>query len=497
MQLLAPAFEVISRGAPRAGFDHTRYDLAQLVLRTIDFVVTNQASLEGSVTPTRAIDHLSGLARRMAPDDPERPWAKVASLLLNTLLNDGRPHEAVWRELADDDATWIEPRTWRFRLLRLVDGDEGPAVMATDEAIVLYLDALNADLADRAMALKLLVEIQMEAGEFDKALTTARQATRTARGLSASLREKLDDTRRDVRSVDWRGEMPTWLTDVMGQVDQQMERDRQLKDLAERAGEDPEAAVSCRAIVDEVRRSEDVWLRLERRLQQARPVFLDAQEAQRFHPRGMALVIDMTNDLLLPALDAPDERFGAAVDELARGSLPPLVPAQWGITELAKQLLREPVVREVGAPFVDLPGELLDPEGGSIPDDVASGAALVLRDARSAPVRLSVLLENARALAADPAEATHMADVVWGAALWTYVVGSDATGDERPPRAELADAVSGLIGVDDGTELADDRYRGADLLVGTAPAFDANDAAADVAAQAARATPENQLVENR
>lgn len=112
------------------------------------------------------------------------------------------PHEAVWHDIGAGDEEWGDQRTYRFRLLRLVDADDGTAVTATDEAIVLYLQALNTDLADRAMALTLLVEVQMRAGEFDKALQTARQATRTANGLAASLREKLDDTRRDVRAVD-------------------------------------------------------------------------------------------------------------------------------------------------------------------------------------------------------------------------------------------------------------------------------------------------------
>lgn len=40
-------FELINRAAPRADFAHQRYDLAQLALRLLDFVVINQASLEG------------------------------------------------------------------------------------------------------------------------------------------------------------------------------------------------------------------------------------------------------------------------------------------------------------------------------------------------------------------------------------------------------------------------------------------------------------------
>ncbi len=32
----------------------------------------------------------------MSPDDPARPWTKVAKLTFSTLLNDGRPHQAAW-----------------------------------------------------------------------------------------------------------------------------------------------------------------------------------------------------------------------------------------------------------------------------------------------------------------------------------------------------------------------------------------------------------------
>jgi tetratricopeptide (TPR) repeat protein len=475
LQLVAPVFEVINRAAPRAGFDHTRYDLAQLALRAIDFVVVNQASLDGSVSPARALDHLSLLARRMTPDDGDRPWTKVAGLVLNTLLNDGRPHEATWCELANDDARWSDSRTWRYRLLRLVDGDDGPAVTATDEAIVLYLQALNTDLADRAMALKLLVEIQMQAGEFEKALSTARQATRTAQGLSASLRDKLDDTARDVRSVDWRGEMPAWLTSVLAQLGEQIERDRQLKELAERAGENSDAAPACRRIIAEVRTGEEVWLRLERRLQQAVPVFLAAQEAQRFGPGGLALAIDLIADVLRPALGACTGVFDDAVGRLLAGGAPPHVRPQWDLDGLCKVVLRAPVVREVAAPVIDDPGELLDVESESIPDDVA--AAAIVRSAAQAPTRLSAMLADART--SGVGDVRRLCDVVWAAALWTYVSGAE--GDEAPRRADLAAAVTGLVAVDDGTVLAEQRYRGADVVVGTPLAFELADVAAEAA----------------
>ncbi len=82
--------------------------------------------------------------------------------------------------------------------LEKLDTDVGAAVTTTDEAIVLYLQTLNTDLADRALALKLMVQIQMQAGEFDKALDSARHL----------MREPLIPTRAPLNHVpvtEWRG----------------------------------------------------------------------------------------------------------------------------------------------------------------------------------------------------------------------------------------------------------------------------------------------------
>jgi hypothetical protein len=39
LQLVAPVLQLLERAAPRAELDHERYDLGQLALRAIDFVV--------------------------------------------------------------------------------------------------------------------------------------------------------------------------------------------------------------------------------------------------------------------------------------------------------------------------------------------------------------------------------------------------------------------------------------------------------------------------
>jgi hypothetical protein len=472
LQLLRPVFELLNRAAPRADFDHRGYDLAQLALRLIDYVVLNQASLDSSVSPAAVVDHLTQLARRMNPTDPQRPWAKVARLVFGVILNDGRPHEATWVEPAREDGDMVEPQPFRYRLLRLADDNEGATVTATDQAIVLYLQALNTDLADRALALKLMVEIQMQAGEFDKALASARQATRTAQGLAAGLREKLEDTRRDIRSVDWHGEMPAWLGDVLVQLAQQLDRDRQLRDLATNAGIDPAARDACRDIVDEVRHGEDVWLRLESYVERAIPVFLAAQETQRFQPRGLAAAIDLTRDLLRPAITATEDTFAEAVDGLSAGIFPPVTPNHWGLDELCAQLLRAPAIREQSDPEIDHPGDLGDPLDDSIPDDVAACASDILAVATHRPARLSELITAARARASEVDDPRRLLDVVWGAALYVFVADADPPADDRPRRADLAAAVSALVAVDDGTSLGDGRFVGPDLLLSTPAIFD-------------------------
>jgi hypothetical protein len=472
LQLVAPVFQLLERAAPRAELDHERYDLGQLALRAIDFVVGHQASIEGSVSPDRVVDHLTDLARRMCPDDPARPWAKVAKLTFSTLLNDGRPHEARWVELAVDGEAWADSRAFSFRLLRLTDAEDGTAVSATDEAVLLYLQALDTNLADRAMALKLIVERQMLAGEFNRARATAVDARRTAEGLAASLRDKLDDTRRDVRSVDWAGAMPDWLSSTLDQLADQLDMDRQLLALAVTAGGDPTAADECRAIVAEVRRAQDVWLRLERRLQAAIPTFLAAQQAQRFNPRGLATTVDLVGDILSPVLAAPAnvvEDASAALFAAAGGIYR---PALWAVDDLAAQLLRAPATWERPAPAYDHVGDLVDVDDANLPAELTIALTAVLAAAADTPVRLSELLAAARA-ASGP---DRLCDTVWAACLWVWLADSDVDDDAEPSDAGLAQLLAGLAAIDDGVRLADFDYAGPDLLVGPAAQLASHDA---------------------
>ena len=152
-------------------------------------------------------------------------------------------------------------------------------------------------------------------------------------------------------------------------------------------------------IGDEVRVGADVWTRLERHLQEAIPVFLEAQNTQRFRPRGLAAAIDMSRDVFDPAITAATTRSSIAGSGLVTGIAAPPTPVCWGTggddgsaVQGARHLRSAPTrgrrSRRAG-----------EPPGDSIPDDVARCAAEVLAVAAEHPTRLSELLARSRAAA--------------------------------------------------------------------------------------------------
>jgi hypothetical protein len=311
----------------------------------------------------------------------------------------------------------------------------------------------------------------MRAGEFDRARGTAVDARRTAEALAASLRDKLEDTRRDVRSVDWAGEMPSWLTSTLNQLSEQLEMDRQLLSLAEKAGEEPDAADDCRGIVAEVRRAQDVWLRLERYLQAAIPTFLAAQQAQRLQPRNKAVAVDLAEDVLGPVLAARSEVVEACAASLFAAVGGVWLPPQWSVDSLAAQLLRPAATWERPEPAFDDIGELVDLDDANLPRQLAESLRAVLSLASSSPVRLSALLD-----AATLAGGTRLSDLVLSGCLWVWVAdnGAEIGADEeaQPPDAGLASLLSGLAAVDDGVRLSTETYDGPDLLIGPVSALE-------------------------
>ena len=474
-RLAEPVYRLTIRGAPKAGVDQERFDLIQLALNGIDFVVSQQASIEGSVSPGRVIDHLTQIAVRMSPGDPRQDARKAAQMVFEALLNDGHRHVVRWRKLAGHDGDWVDSLEWSFRLLRLADGEEGTVVTATDEAIVLYLDVLDTDLADREMAQKLITKKQMERGEFEKALRSAVDARRSAEGYATQLRERLDDTRRDLRSVDWSVDMPARLRAALEHVTEQISQDRLLLGLAEQGvmSDDPTASESCRRIIDEVQRGQDVHTRLERRIQTAIPVFLEAQVSQRFAANAMAIAINLVNDVLRPYLASPAATATEVADLWVAPVAGPVVPAMWTVDSVVSVLWAPIRIWERGESIADDPGELVDRNDDSVPADVIAAAVDVLTAATVAALPMSDLIARARTVAATTSQPGQLVDVVWAACLCAYVADNEFSAsrllqEELPADPTFADLLTRLSATDAGAVLDDPDFHGADLMIGPA-----------------------------
>jgi hypothetical protein len=464
-RLTEPLYRLQIRSATKADFNHERYDLVQLALRAIDYVVTHQASMDGTVTPDELVAHLAGLARRLAPDDSDRPWAQVARLTLANLLNDGRPLRAEWGELAEHDERPAS-RSYSFRLLRLLDVGDSPQLSATDEAVMLYLQALDVDLADREAAAKLILRRQMEAGEFERARRSAVDARRTAEGLAASLRDRLDETRRDLRGVDWSKDVPTQLRAAHVHVTEQLALDRHILGLAERGIRDGSGVEqeACRTVVAEVQRGQDVHTRLERLILEAIPVYLAAQETQRFSASTAQLAVDLAADLLSPFLAAGEPRASGAADEFGR-RLGVRTPVAWTLDTLTVALLRPPTIYERADPAWDDPGDLEEAEERGLPPDVDEAAGTVFRECHRAPHRLSELVALAAHHRDEVDDVELLDDVIHLAAAGRFVAGGLA-GEEPGPESGLAAALVGLTAMADGMPLTSGGWRGDDLIVG-------------------------------
>jgi hypothetical protein len=104
----------------------------------------------------------------------------------------------------------------------------------------------------------------------------------------------------------------------------------------------------------------------------------------------------------------------------------------------------------------------VDVDDANLPVELVAALITVLAAAVAGPVRLSTLLDEARA--ADGPD--RLGDTVWAACLWVWLADSEVDDDAQPSDAGLAQLLAGLAAVDDGVLLADAEYAGPDLLVG-------------------------------
>ncbi|MFD9906015.1 hypothetical protein [Streptomyces sp. NPDC059063] len=463
----APLHDLDARKANLAG-EYSVYAMAEVALSAIDLVTLNMDFDTGA-------DHEQIVARllpRVAAQAPRRPAAeheRVARWVLENLINVGsvdRGFRAVYGTFGAD-GSYVR-RDYDFKLIEEVPGYGGGVFLrTTDEAVNVLVGALDTDVTSAQIAAEVKLEVLISRGRLADAQLAAEQARYRTVQYSESLRKALDATRRNVRAVDWLQAVPDMIAEALDHVADRYRHENAILTNIRKArdeSEDPEQKRRAAELVDIVKDCIRRHTQLQSRLLEAGPLFRAEQDRQAFATPTARAGLDLYGQLVAPVLPLPAEQALRVTDAFFAHGTGLRTPVSVRVGDLVDILLTPPIEREhLGAEMPE-PDLVATPDDSRFSEEQLASALELLALPPDAPRRLSGLLADARRR--DP-------ELPYLVALLSVHAASPPVGTAyRQGEQQL------LFAVDDGTELDDPEFGGADLIVGTA-LLDAAGMAAD------------------
>lgn len=454
----APLHDLDARKANLAG-EYSTYGMAEVALAAIDLVTLNMDFDTGA-------DHEQIVARlvpRIAAQAPHRTTAeheRVARWVLENLINVGsadRGFRAVYGTFASD-GSYVR-RDYDFKLIEEVPGPGGTVYLrTTDEAVNVLVGALDTDVTSAQIAAEVKLEVLINRGRLADAQIAAEQARYRTVQYSETLRRALDATRRDVRAVDWLNSVPDMIAEALDHVADRYRHENAILTNIRKARdetEEPEHKRRAAELVDIVKDCIRRHTQLQSRLLEAGPLFRAEQDRQAFATPTGTSGFDLYGHLVAPTLPLPLQQAIRVTDAFFGSGVGLRTPVSVRVGDLVDILLTPPVEREhLGAEMPE-PDLIATPDDSRFSEEQVAAARAVLDLPADAPRRLSGLLAEARA-----AEGFELAYLV---ALMAIHAASPAVGTAYRQGEEKL-----LFAVDDGMELDDPDFGGADLIVGTA-----------------------------
>ncbi len=437
-----PLHDLEAGKALREG-DWRPYDLRGLALAAIDTVIDHMG-LEFGASATQVGRRLTELARMSAPDRPIDEAERVADAVLAGLLNDRRRREAFTLTYSDWSGRRHRRAEVAFKLLEEVEAPDGSIVLrATDEAVNLFVGALDRDIADAHAAAEAVLASQLRRGRLDQAVHTARAARLRSIQYASTVQRVLDATRHDIRQVDWNADVPDLLADALGHLEERLETERHLVTTVRTMIERHDGGAAAVTLLQLIEDCQLRHLELHALLLQARTTFLDEQERQRFTFATDARVFDLGERLLGALLERSPADGARAAERFLTAAVGPVQPRPLRLSDLVDTLLQPR--RDDSAPVGD-PADLVDVgDDRRFPPNMWQDAERVLaRVPDRGEVRLSALLRDARASAPGSAELVALAAL--------HAFAPEHTGDV-------------VRATDDGRVLDDPQFGGRDLLL--------------------------------
>ncbi|MEV0266997.1 hypothetical protein AB0I49_37445 [Streptomyces sp. NPDC050617] len=463
----APLHDLDVRKANLAG-EYGIYAMAEVALAAIDAVTLHMDFDTGA-------DHeqiVAKLLPRVAAQAPRRPAAehdRVARWVLENLINVGsvdRGFRAVYGTFGADGA--YVRRDYDFKLVEEVPGHGGTVFLrATDEAVNVLVGALDTDVTSAQIAAEVKLEVLISRGRLADAQLAAEQARYRTVQYAETLRKTLDATRRNVRAVDWLSAVPDMIAEALDHVADRYRHENAILTNIRKArdeAEEPEHKRRAAELVDIVKDCIRRHTQLQSRLLEAGPLFRAEQDRQAFATPAAHAGLDLYGQLLAPLLPLPVEQAARVTDAFFARGAGLRTPAAVRVGDLVDMLLTPPAEREHLGVEMPEPDLIATPDDSRFSEAQLAEAMELLDLPADAPRRLSGLLADARRR--DP-------ELPYLLALLAVHAASPAVGTAYRQGEEKL-----LFAVDDGTELNDPEFGGADLVVGTA-LLDAAGMAAD------------------
>jgi hypothetical protein len=464
-----------NKGRMRDG-EFNAYTVWGLAFVAID-TVTVQMDFDRGAAHEAMIEAMLPYARRQAPDRGEAEHREVCKWVLDELIGTSSQREFTV-EYGDWNGEYVR-RSFGFQLLAERQAPDGSVYLrATDAAINVLVGALDTDVESAQAAAEAKLENLVRRGRLSEAQYAAQQARYRTIQLGERIRQDLAATKRNLATVDWSGDVSPRLDGALAHIGERLEVERRIVDnireTRDRA-EESEKRAQAAGLIELLDECQNRHMVLQRKLMEARQVFLAEQERQVFAPPASVRLRDITGEMLLPALSLSLTDAELPVVGFFERVLGPRPERIGRLATIVAQLLTPPRERdELGAELVEPELHELTPYE-AFPETVRAAASAMLDDVGSQPTRLSTLL--VAALDASPATAHLVALLVLHAfspALESHLRVGDKTplllawsdGTPLPPDLRRRDDALGQV-MDGVSSSADDAssFYGDDLLV--------------------------------
>lgn len=460
----APLHDLDARKNSVQTADYSVYQMAELALTAID-LVTIAMDFDRGARPDQVLADLARTAAAQAPDRLETEHARVASWVLDNLLNVGSADRGFRAIYGIAGPAGYDRRSFDFKLLEETFGADGELYLrASNEAVNVLVGALDVDIESAQIAADLRLEILIKRGRLSDAQAAAQAARYQTIRYAEMLRQRLEATTRDVRNVDWVEEMPRFLDEALTHIeDRYRTEDAILINLTEArdTADTPERKQQAAQLVEVVRDCLRRHSQLQAALQTAGQRFRAEQTRQTFTAVPAATrSLDLYGQLLTPALSLP---VGTALHPLEvyfACSAGVTVPFALRLADLFDALITPPSERDLLGELIIEPNldDLQEPPRFS--DGTYAALESVLAFGTGEPKRLSSLLAAARAV---EAETEGVEDLPLLVVIRVLVLAA-----QEIDAARKHGETQVIIAVDDGTTLDDPEFAGADLLVARA-----------------------------